>query len=134
MNILGISAFYHDSGVCIVQDGNIIFAAQEERFTRVKHDERFPISAIQAGLKQTGLSLKDLDAVAYYDKPLLTFERLLETWLAFAPRGFLPFSKALPAWVHQKLMLSREIDKGLNSEYTGPIHYIRHHQSHAASA
>ena len=134
MNILGISAFYHDSAACLVQDGKILFAAQEERFTRVKHDRRFPVSAIARALTDTGLAFEDIDHVAYYDKPLLTFDRLLETWLAFAPRGLGAFMQALPVWLEEKLRLSREIDKGLEDRYKGPLQFLRHHQSHAASA
>src|SRR5688572_5360526 len=117
MNILGISAFYHDSAACLVKDGEILFAAQEERFSRKKHDRNFPLLAITRALQETGLTFKDIDYVAYYDKPLLTFDRLLETWLAFAPQGLSSFMKALPAWLHEKLHISREIDKGLKNQY-----------------
>jgi carbamoyltransferase len=134
MIILGISAFYHDSAACLVKDGEILFAAQEERFTRIKHDRNFPLHAIERSLKDSNLDFKDIDYVAYYDKPLLTFERLFETWLSFAPRGFSSFKTALPVWLHEKLFLSKEIDKGLKNQYTGPLKYMRHHQSHAASA
>ncbi len=134
MIILGISAFYHDSAACILKDGEILFAAQEERYTRIKHDRNFPVNAIAQGLKQTGLTFKDIDYVSYYDKPLLTFERLFETWLAFAPQGLRAFMTALPVWLNEKLFLSKEIDKGLSNEYSGPLQYMRHHQSHAASA
>lgn len=134
MIILGISAFYHDSAACLVKDGEILFAAQEERYTRKKHDRSFPLNAILCGLQETGLTVKDIDYAAYYDKPLLTFERLIETWLAFAPVGLASFMAALPVWLHEKLFLSREIDKGLGNRYSGPLLYMRHHQSHAASA
>ncbi len=134
MIILGISAFYHDSAACIIKDGKILFAAQEERYTRIKHDRNFPVNAIARGLSDLKLSFKDIDYVSYYDKPLLTFERLFETWLSFAPSGLRSFMAALPVWLNEKLFLSREIDKGLNNEYEGPLHYMRHHQSHAASA
>lgn len=134
MNILGISAFYHDSAACLIKDGEVLFAAQEERYTRKKHDRNFPVNAIAEALKHTGLSLNQIDYVSYYDKPLLTFERLFETWLSYAPVGLQSFMAALPVWLHEKLFLSREIDKGLNNQYTGPLHYMRHHQSHAASA
>lgn len=134
MIILGISAFYHDSAACLVKDGEVLYAAQEERFSRVKHDRAFPSGAIAAGLRQTGLSLQDVDRVAYYDKPLLTFDRLMETWLAMAPRGLPSFMAGLPVWLEEKLFLSREIDKGLEDAYKGPLHYLLHHQSHAASA
>jgi carbamoyltransferase len=131
--ILGVSAYYHDSAACLVKDGEVVFAAQEERFTRKKHDRRFPESAIEAGLRHAGLTLKEVDHVAYYDKPLLTFERLVETWISSAPRGLSSFMRALPVWLEEKLFLPREIDKGLGG-YAGPVHYFRHHQSHAASA
>lgn len=134
MNILGISAFYHDSAACLLKDGDIAFAAQEERFTRIKHDRNFPIHAIESALRSNQLTFKDIDYVAYYDKPLLTFERLMETWLAFAPKGLSSFMAALPVWLEEKLFLSREIDKGLKKEFLGPMYFMRHHQSHAASA
>jgi carbamoyltransferase len=134
MYILGISAFFHDSAACLVKDGEILFAAQEERFTRVKHDRRFPIHAIARALTDTGITYEQIDHVAYYDKPLLTFDRLMETWLAFAPQGMRAFMQALPVWLEEKLRLSREIDKGLNDRYKGPLYFMRHHQSHAASA
>lgn len=134
MNILGLSAFYHDSAVCLLQDGHIAFAAQEERYSRVKHDRNFPIHAINEALKFSRLSLSDIDAVAYYDKPLLTFERLFETWFALAPQGIRSFMAALPVWINEKLFLSREIDKGLKNRMDGPLYYMRHHYSHAASA
>jgi carbamoyltransferase len=134
MYILGISAFYHDSAACLVKDGEILFAAQEERFTRVKHDRRFPINAIARALTDNGLSYEQIDHVAYYDKPLLTFDRLMETWLAFAPQGMRAFMQALPVWLEEKLRLSREIDKGMKDRYKGPLYFMRHHQSHAASA
>jgi len=134
VNILGISAFYHDSAACLIRDGDILFAAQEERFTRIKHDRNFPVNAIARALSDTGLSFEQIDHVAYYDKPLLTFDRLLETWLAFAPRGLGAFMQALPVWLEEKLRLSREIDKGLQDRYKGPLSFLRHHQSHAASA
>jgi carbamoyltransferase len=134
MYILGISAFYHDSAACLIKNGEIIFAAQEERFTRKKHDRSFPFHAIQRAFLETGIRIEDVEIVSYYDKPLLTFERLIETWLAYAPLGLSSFMTALPAWLNEKLFLTREIDKGLENKYTGPIHYMRHHQSHAASA
>lgn len=134
MNILGISAFYHDSAACLVRDGKIIAAAQEERFTRVKHDARFPIHAIRYCMEAGGINYHQIDHVAYYDKPLLTFDRLLETWLSFAPLGFKAFSTALPVWLHEKLFLPREIEKGLENQCGGSLYFMRHHQSHAASA
>ncbi len=132
--ILGISAFYHDSAACLVKDGEIVFAAQEERFSRIKNDASFPAQAIQYALQASGLTFSQIDHVAYYDKPLLTFERLLETWLSFAPKGWSAFCEALPIWLHQKLRLSREIDQGLENSFDGPLAFLRHHQSHAASA
>lgn len=132
--ILGISAFYHDSAAALVVDGRIVAAAQEERFTRVKHDFEFPKNAIDYCLREAALSPGDLDAVVFYDKPFLKFERLMETYIAYAPRGLRSFMMALPLWLNQKLFLPREIDKGLNGEYDGPIYFTTHHGSHAASA
>jgi len=133
-NILGISAFYHDSAAALVRDGEIVAAAQEERFTREKHDYRFPSNAIDYCLREAGIAPKELDAVTFYDKPFLKFERLLETYLAYAPRGLRSFMQAMPLWLKQKLFLPREIDRGLGDEYTGPIYFTLHHESHAASA
>lgn len=132
--ILGISAFYHDSAAALVIDGDIIAAAQEERFTRIKHDYNFPQNAVDYCLKEGGLTYSELDAVVFYDKPFLKFERLLETYLAFAPAGFGSFIKAMPLWLKQKLFMPREIDRGLHNEYDGPIYFTQHHQSHAASS
>lgn len=134
MNILGISAFYHDSAAALVRDGDIAAAAQEERFTRKRHDERFPENAVRYCLEAAEITAKDLDAVVFYEKPLLKFERLLETYVAFAPRGLFSFFRAMPQWLQQKLHLPREIDKGLGGKYRGPIYFARHHESHAASA
>src|SRR5271166_438651 len=103
MRILGISAFYHDSAAALIQDGRIVAAAQEERFSRHKHDARFPRHAVDYCLQEASASLADLDSVAFYDKPFLKFERLLETYLAFAPRGFGSFTQAVPLWVREKL-------------------------------
>ena len=130
--ILGISAFYHDSAACLIRDGEIVAAAQEERFTRKKHDHRFPESAIQFCLKQEGITAEDLTYVAFYDKPWIKFERLLETYLAFAPVGFSSFLKAMPLWLKEKLWMGDQIKKSLG--YEGEIIYPEHHQSHAASA
>ena len=132
--ILGISAFYHDSAAALVRDGQILAAAQEERFTRVKHDHNFPQHAVDYCLAEAGIGPDKLDAVCFYDKPLLKFERLLETYLACAPLGLRSFMMAIPLWVRQKLFLPREIDKGLHNQYHGPIYFTQHHQSHAASA
>ncbi len=134
MNILGISAFYHDSAACLIRDGKIIAAAHEERFSRVKHDACFPAGAVAYCLREAKITAADLDLVCYYDKPLLTFERLMETYLAFAPRGIRSFSKALPLWLHQKLHIPREIKRGLGREFKGKILFSQHHLSHAASA
>src|SRR5437868_7444152 len=115
--ILGISAFYHDSAAALVVDGRIVAAAQEERFTRKKHDYRFPQNAIDYCLREAGLTPEQLDYVGFYDKPLLKFERLLETYLAYAPQGFRSFAQAMPLWLRQKLHLTREMDKGLGHRY-----------------
>lgn len=132
MNILGISAFYHDSAACLVRDGTIVSAAQEERFTRKKHDFSFPVNAVRFCLANSGISASDLDYVSFYDKPFVKFERILETYLAFAPLGLRSFIKAVPLWIKQKLwikdIISRELD------YSGPIFFPEHHESHAASA
>ncbi len=132
--ILGISAFYHDSAAALVVDGEIVAAAQEERFTRKKHDASFPRHAMEYCLCQAGITPADLDHVGFYEKPLLKFDRLLETYLSFAPVGFRSFLKAMPAWVGQKLHLRREIRRGLDHQYKGRVCFLEHHQSHAASA
>jgi carbamoyltransferase len=134
VNILGISAFFHDSAAALVRDGRIVAAAQEERFTRKKHDDAFPSRAVEWCLAEAGILAADLDAVVFYEKPLIKFERLLESALAFAPRGFPAFVKAMPQWLQRKLHLPREIDKGLGGDYSGPILFATHHESHAASA
>ncbi len=133
-NILGISAFYHDSAACLVQDGVLASAAQEERFSRKKHDHRFPAQAIQYCLDEAGITAADLDHVAFYDKPLLKFDRLLETYLAYAPAGYRSFLKAVPVWIGEKLHLQRELDAGLRGQYRGRYVFPEHHESHAASA
>jgi carbamoyltransferase len=132
--ILGISAFYHDSAAALVVDGEIVAAAQEERFTRKKHDHRFPNHAIAYCLEEAGLTPDRLDYVGFYDKPFLKFERLLETYLAFAPRGFRSFLQAMPLWLRQKLYLPREMSTGLNKKYRKRYIFTEHHESHAASA
>jgi len=134
MNILGISAFYHDSAACLVRDGELVAAAQEERFTRKKHDDRFPQHAIDYCLEEGGIAPGDLDVVAFYDKPLLKFERLLETYLTYAPAGFRSFCTAMPLWLRTKLHLPRIMDRGLRGRYKGRYVFAEHHQSHAASA
>lgn len=132
--ILGISAFYHDSAAALVVDGEIIAAAQEERFTRKKHDEGFPQHAVDYCLKEAGLTAADLDYVGFYDKPLRKFERLLETYLSYAPAGYRSFRKAMPLWLKQKLYTPRELRQGLGGEYKGRFVFTEHHESHAASA
>lgn len=132
--ILGISAFYHDSAAALVVDGEIVAAAQEERFTRKKHDHEFPTNAIDYCLREAGLAPEELDYVGFYDKPFLKFERLLETYLAFAPVGFRSFIKGIPLWLKQKLHLPREMSKGLNKAYKKRYVFTEHHESHAASA
>jgi len=132
--ILGISAFYHDSAAALVVDGEVVAAAQEERFTRKKHDPEFPVRAIEYCLEEGGIRPDQLDYVGFYDKPFLKFERLLETYLAFAPVGFRSFLAAMPIWLHQKLHLPREIGRGLNHQYKRRFVFPEHHESHAASA
>ena len=132
--ILGISAFYHDSAAALIVDGCIVAAAQEERFTRRKHDERFPINAVEYCLSAAQIKAADIDYVGFYEKPLLKFERLLETYLAYAPAGVKSFAKAMPLWVQQKLHLPREIRAGLGGTYRKRIVFTEHHESHAASA
>jgi len=132
VNILGISCFYHDSAACLIQDGRLVAAASEERFTRKKHDEAFPHQAIQYCLKAGKISEKDLDYVGFYDKPFLKFERLLSTYLSTFPRGFRSFSKAMPIWLKEKLWIPQLIRKEL--KYKGKILFTEHHLSHAASA
>ena len=140
MNILGISAYYHDAAACLVIDGKIIAAAQEERFTRVKHDPSFPNHAISYCLKEAGICAKDLDHIVFYDKPFLKFERLLETYLAFAPRGFKSFATSLPVWLKDKLFQKSVITKAMTDLWGKDIHwgerllFSEHHLSHAASA
>lgn len=132
MHILGISAFYHDSAACILKDGEIVAAAQEERFTRKKHDHRFPRQSIQFCLQRAGIAARDLDYVSYYEKPRLKFDRLLKTYLMHAPRGLESFVTSMPLWVKEKLWMGREIRKELG--FKGPLICPEHHQSHAASA
>lgn len=132
--ILGISAFYHDSAAALVIDGEIIAAAQEERFTRKKHDSAFPQHAIDFCLKQAGIGPGDLDHVGFYDKPIRKFDRLLETYLGYAPAGYRSFRRALPLWLSEKLFLPRVMDEGLRRQYRGRYVFSDHHDSHAASA
>jgi carbamoyltransferase len=132
MYILGISAYYHDSAACLVRDGEILAAAQEERFTRQKHDHNFPTNSVDYCLKHAGITIDEIDFVAFYDKPLLTFERLLETYIDYAPNGLRSFLKAMPVWLKEKLWTRENIAKALN--YEGKILFTEHHESHAASA
>jgi len=139
MRILGISAFYHDSAAALVRDGEIISAAQEERFTRKKHDSRFPSNAVEYCLSQEGVGLSDVDFVAFYDKPFLKFERLLETYVAFAPRGLRSFAMAMPLWVREKLFQKNLLHNELKQfskefDWEHRLLFAEHHQSHAASA
>lgn len=132
--ILGISAFYHDSAAALLVDGRVVAAAQEERFTRKKHDAEFPQHAIDYCLSEAGLTPEQIDYVGFYDKPLLKFERLLETYLSYAPSGFRSFTKAIPIWLKQKLHLPREMTRGLGGAYRKRYVFTEHHESHAASA
>ena len=132
MNILGISAFYHDSAACLVRDGEIIAAAQEERFTRKKHDASFPKKAAEFCLQQGGIQTFDLDYVGFYDKPFVKFERILETYLSIAPKGLQQYFSAMPVWLKDKLWTRANIRKDL--DYKGPVLFGEHHESHAASA
>ena len=139
MRILGISAFYHDSAAALIEDGHIVGAAQEERFSRKKHDPRFPRHAIAYCLAEAGITLDQIDHVAFYDKPFLKFERLLETYLAVAPRGFRSFSMAMPVWLREKLfqkaLLRSELRKfAPEYDWKSRLLFAEHHQSHAASA
>ena len=134
IKILGISAFYHDSAAALVVDGKLVAAAQEERFTRKKHDSDFPVHAIEYCLDQAGLRPEQLDFVGFYDKPLLKFERLLNTYLAYSPFAFTSFLRAMPVWLKQKLYLPREIRRGLRNQFKKRPLFTHHHESHAASA
>ena len=132
--ILGISAYYHDSAAALVIDGRIVAAAQEERFTRKKHDASFPAHATAYCLAEAGIAPEDLDYVGFYDKPFLKFDRLLETYLAYAPAGFPSFVRAMPPWLKIKLHLPREMRKALGNAYKKRFIFTEHHESHAASA
>jgi len=134
VNILGISAYYHDSAACLVRDGKILAAAQEERFTRKKHDDRFPENAVEFCLAKGGIEATDVDLVTFYDKPLLKFDRLLETYITYAPTGFRMFLMGMPLWLRHKLHTPRELDRGLKHRYKGRYVFTEHHESHAASA
>jgi len=132
-SILGLSAFYHDSAASLIVDGDIIAAAQEERFTRKKHDDAFPARAVEYCLGEAGLSASDIDYVAFYEKPFLKFDRLLQTYLAIAPAGFRPFLRAMPLWLSEKLHLPRELRRELPG-YRKRFVFTEHHEAHAASA
>jgi len=136
MNILGISAYYHDSAAVLVQDGRIVAAAQEERFTRIKHDHAFPLQAIRYCLAEAGISEEQLDAVTFYDKPILKFARIMETYFSTAPQGLASFMKAMPLWIKQKLWIPYKIEKGLAQcgVSSKQIYFAEHHESHAASS
>jgi carbamoyltransferase len=132
VNILGISAYYHDSAACLVRDGELIAAAQEERFTRKKHDERYPRHAIDYCLREGAITAKELDYVAFYEKPFLKFDRILHSYLAGAPIGIRSFLKAIPVWIKEKIWMKAELQKELN--FNGTILFPEHHEAHAASA
>jgi predicted NodU family carbamoyl transferase len=139
MRIIGISAYHHDSAAALVQDGRIIAAAQEERFTRKKHDQGFPANALRYCLEEGGLKPEEVDHVAFYDKPFLKFERLLETYLSFAPKGYTSFRMALPLWLSEKLFQKRLLNKELkafapDAEWEKRLLFSEHHLSHAVSA
>ena len=138
-SILGISAFYHDSAAALIVDGDIVAAAQEERFSRKKHDPRYPFNAIKYVLRESNLELNKVDHIVFFEKPFLKFERLLETYMAFAPKGFKSFSMSMPLWLREKLFQKkflfdklREYDKNFND--INKIKFSEHHYSHAASA
>lgn len=131
-HILGISAYYHDSAACLVRDGEIVAAAQEERFSRKKHDHRFPSGAVDYCLRYAGISGEEVDLVAFYDKPLLKFERLLETYIDYAPSGIRSFIKSMPLWLREKLWIREQVAK--ECAYKGKVLFTEHHESHAASA
>ena len=139
MKILGISAFYHDSAAALIDDGEIIAAVQEERFTRKKHDSSFPRHAIEYCLEAGGIALGDVDNIVFYDKPLLKFERLLETYLAYAPRGFQSFRMSMPIWIKDKLFQKSQLRKEFKNyddsvDWDEKLLFSEHHLSHAASA
>src|SRR5579862_9290629 len=139
MWILGLSAFYHDSAAALIRDGEVVAAAQEERFTRKKHDSGFPGNAVRYCIESAGLKPQELDSVVFYEKPFIKFERLLESYLAFAPRGLQSFRMALPLWTREKLfqkdVLKNELEKiDPDTEWTSKLLFTEHHQSHAASA
>src|SRR5580692_12794809 len=137
MRVLGISAFYHDSAAALVTDGRIVAAAQEERFSRRKHDARFPVNALRYCLDEAGIALDAVDHIVFYDKPFLKFERLLETYLTFSPRGFRSFRMALPLWLREKLFLKSLLASELKAlepkfDWDKRLAFSEHHLSHAA--
>src|SRR6185436_16013537 len=132
MHILGISAFYHDSAACLVEDGRIVAAAEEERFSRKKHDARFPDAAVRFCLEKAGIGVGELDHVVFYDKPFLKMERLLDTFSRTAPRGLWPYLKAMPLWLREKLWMRDVIEKAIG--FKKQVLFGEHHESHAASA
>ena len=139
IKILGISCFYHDSAATLLEDGKIITAVQEERFTRIKHDDSFPVEAIKFILQKSDLKLNDIDHIVFYEKPFLKFERLLETYLSFAPFGFKSFAKSMPLWIKEKFFMKKLIIDSLKSidinfVYKDKLFFSEHHLSHAASA
>ena len=139
MFILGISCFYHDSAAVLLENDNIVAAAQEERFTRIKHDDSFPVNSIKFVLSKKNISISDLDAIVFYEKPFLKFERLLETYIAFAPKGFKSFCLSIPLWINQKLFQKKNIFDHLkkidqNFFDIKKIKFSEHHLSHAASS
>ncbi|MDX2473777.1 MAG: carbamoyltransferase N-terminal domain-containing protein, partial [Candidatus Krumholzibacteria bacterium] len=137
MNILGISAFYHDSAACLLQDGRLVAAAQEERFTRRKHDPGFPLQAVRYCLAEGDVAKGDIDVVVFYDKPMTKFSRIAKTYFATAPRGLRPFLMAMPVWLREKLWIPADIDAALRGAGAGQAkaqYFCEHHQSHAASA
>ncbi|MFO0548570.1 MAG: carbamoyltransferase [Polyangiaceae bacterium] len=132
--VLGISAYYHDSAAALLDQGEVVAAAQEERFTRKRHDAAFPAQAVDYCLREAGITAADLAYVAFYDKPLRKFDRLLETYFAYAPRGLGSFLRAMPAWLREKLHMGRNVRRGLGPEYRADVVFPSHHESHAASA
>jgi carbamoyltransferase len=132
MYILGISSFYHDSAACLISEGEVIAAAQEERFTRIKHDWRFPLNAVSYCLQEAGVTINDIGLIAFYEKPFLKFERVLETFVATAPRGMFAFLEAMPSWLKQKLRMRTIVSKDFG--YSGKLLFAEHHMSHASSS
>ena len=132
MRILGISAYYHDSAAALVQDGDLVAAAQEERFSRKKHDHNFPARAARYCMDAVGASPEDIDHIVFYDKPITKFDRLLETYLSFAPLGWKSFRQAMPLWLGTKLHLPKIIKRELG--WQGKVLFTEHHEAHAASA